>query len=106
MNEDNFDNNNEHIICFNETKYHFKVDLDNSKQVLILSGYDENFNSFYEIRLTLEELLHCCKVFKSCDSIEDVHQMLNNYFKSKKAGIKDISKNFINLFFKVEVLCK
>ena len=106
MNKEYFENNYEHIISFNEIKYHFKIELDNLKQKLIISGCDQNFNSFYEIQLTLEELFHFCKVFKSCDSIEDAHQMLNNYFKSKKAEIKEISKNYLNLCFNVEVLGK
>ena len=105
MINNDFQNKYEHLISYNQNNYNIIFILDNSQQYLSISVNDE-LNSFYEINLTLEELIHLCKVFKSCDSIEDVYQMLINYVKSKKVGIKDISKNYLTIYIKIEVLGK
>ena len=103
MNKNEIEKKNENIISFNEVFYNIILESDKSKQNLLISVYDEN-NSFYKIELSLKELIQFCKVFKSCDSISDAQIMLHNYFKSKKAGIKDISKNILNIYVKAEVL--
>ena len=105
MEKCNFENVCEHIISFNEIDYHIIIKLEELIQKIILLVKVDKFpSSLYELQIDFEELKYFCKVFKSCDSINDAFKMLNNYFKSKKGGIKELSPNYIKLYINAEVL--
>ena len=105
MNNNEYKKKYEQLISFNKKNYNIILIL-NLEKKLSISINDDYLKIFYEINLTLIELVHFCKVFKSCDSIEDAYQMFINYFKSEKAGIKDISNKSLILYVKPEVLGK
>ena len=91
-------------ISFNKKNYFIDIILDNSNKIIKISICDEYFDSYYEINLSLEELIIFCKVFKSCDTIEEAQIMLNNYFKTHKAGIKEVTSDNIIIYINAEVL--
>ena len=84
-------NTSEFELNFENKNYFLKIK--SSKESLYLEIIEENnIIYFYEVKFNLEELIQLDKIFKTCDNMDDAHELMVSNIKSDKTAIKSISE--------------
>ena len=84
-------NSSEFELNFENKNYFLKIK--SSKESLYLEIIEENnIIYFYEVKFNLEELIQLDKIFKTCDNMDDAHELMVSNIKSDKTAIKSISE--------------
>ena len=76
---------NEYLLSKNNISYTIKLCKTKNKIILIYN--------FYELKLTLNELINTNILFNVCRTIDDVYKLILTLFNKKKVKIKEIIDN-------------
>ena len=79
---------NTHILFepIENKKYYLKI-IKTEKNILIEANQIEDSNIFYKIKLNLNDFYQLSKGFKMFDNLEEIYDVLQNIFISKKVSI-------------------
>ena len=81
--------------------YYIKLGLTNNKSNLIIKSYkkDNYQNNCFQLQLNYNEFLTISKGFKMCESLEEINEILQEIFESKKVKItKEYNTLIISLY--------
>ena len=93
-NNQNLINNTEFKIIFDNKTIVFTISMTEDKQYIYMQSKEENnYSYFFEIKMSLIDLIKFDKIFKTCDDIEDAFNSFIVIFKNEKNYIKEINDN-------------
>lgn len=87
-------------LKFENKNYNLKIK--SGKDHLYLETVEENnIIYFFEVQYNLEELIQLDKIFKTCDNMDDAHELMVSNIKSDKTAIKSISEHKLILLINI-----
>ena len=93
-NNQNLINNIEFKNIYNNKTIVFTISMTGDKQYIYIQSKEENnYSYFFEIKMSLIDLIKFDKIFKTCDDIEEAFNSFIVIFKNEKNYIKEINND-------------
>ena len=85
--------------------YLIKFGENNNKKIFIQAYQKDHVsNYYYQSEYTIDDFQNMSKGFKMCDNINEILEIMNEIYTSKKANIKnEKEKKRINIFLKISL---
>ena len=97
---------NETIILDNNTIFRFSCTVNNTLLTLRLSEIGSFAPYIYETELTLEDIHSNYKMFRSCDTLEEVKSHINKLFTKNQFVLKKEKEGFIKFIITTHHISK
>ena len=97
---------NERIELDNDTIYRFSCTVNNNLLTLRLSEIGSFAPFIYETELTIEDIHSNYKMFRSCDTLEEVKSHIDKLFNKKQFKLKKEKEGFIKFIITTHHISK